>query len=607
MTLRYAYYNDSDPYCGAWLRNLMREGLIPDGEVDGRSVELVQPDDLRGFVQCHFFAGIAGWSLALRLAGWPDDRPVWTGSCPCPPFSAAGKAKACPECHGANPVPCPRRTGHFICCLCGHAWPADERHLWPELWRLIRDGRPPVVFGEQVASADGRTWLASVRASLEILGYAVGAADYCAAGVGAPHIRQRLWFVAERLDDAAGARRDGSLARAEGETRDEARLCLSGAGGGPCLVGDSGGEGLARRSRQPGDDGAERPAAERAGGYAGGLADAPGIRREPCPWDGGVCVSHHGSEAAAVEFGDQGASSRLALADDAERRAAVAGGDLADRGLAGRDEGDRQPGEHRQAGGLADDGGQGRRQIGSDLGGRGEGSRAQGLGERPLHGGPVNGFWADADWIACRDGKYRPVEPGTQQMVDGSADIVGRVRPDAVAQAEQDVDGWASRHSADAGEALRDLWRDLSEEALREREAGGSWGLFEAPVLLAFLRQLTEQGWRFTDALACSRSPSSRIVLRPLRIDREVTCASHRRGLDEQPSRQPSDALRELSQIVARNAERAWCEACRAYAVKGFPLAHGAPARVGRLRAYGNAIVPQVAAEVITAFMECAP
>src|SRR5690606_16537880 len=80
---------------------------------------------------------------------------------------------------------------------------ADARHLWPEFLRLIEDGRPAVVFGEQVASKDGRRWLARVRADLEALDYAVGAADLCAAGVGPPHIRQRLYFVAH----ARGAER----------------------------------------------------------------------------------------------------------------------------------------------------------------------------------------------------------------------------------------------------------------------------------------------------------------------------------------------------------------------------------------------------------------
>jgi DNA (cytosine-5)-methyltransferase 1 len=189
------YYNEIDLLCAEWLRELIKAGHIPPGDVDERDIRDVTPVDVKGYTSCHFFAGISGWPYALRLAGWPDDRPVWTGSCPCPPFSAAGKKKACPECGGCNPVPHVGRTGYFVCCLCGHEWFADERHLWPEMWRLIRDGRPPVFFGEQVASADGRVWLASVRASLEILGYAVGGADLCAAGVGAPHIRQRLWFV----------------------------------------------------------------------------------------------------------------------------------------------------------------------------------------------------------------------------------------------------------------------------------------------------------------------------------------------------------------------------------------------------------------------------
>jgi DNA (cytosine-5)-methyltransferase 1 len=163
------YYNEIDPYAAAWLRNLIDAGHIAAGDVDERSIVDVRADDLRGYTQCHFFAGIGGWSLALRLAGWPDDRSVWTGSCPCQPLSGAGQ-----------------RKGH-----------ADERHLWPAFYRLIAECRPAIVFGEQVASADGREWLAGVRADLEALGYACGAADLCAAGVSAPHPRQRLYCMGD--------------------------------------------------------------------------------------------------------------------------------------------------------------------------------------------------------------------------------------------------------------------------------------------------------------------------------------------------------------------------------------------------------------------------
>jgi len=142
-----AYYNEFEPYAAEWLRKLIKQGLIADGEVDSRSIVDVRPDDLRSFTQCHFFAGIGVWSYALRLAGWPDDRPVWTGSCPCQPFSAAGQGK------GFD----------------------DERHLWPAFHMLINECRPPVVFGEQVASKDGLGWLDAVHADLEASGYAVGA------------------------------------------------------------------------------------------------------------------------------------------------------------------------------------------------------------------------------------------------------------------------------------------------------------------------------------------------------------------------------------------------------------------------------------------------
>ena len=164
-----AFYNEIDPYAAQWLRNLIAAGHIAPGIVDERSIEDIKPVELAGYTQCHFFAGIGVWSRALRLAGWPDDKPVWTGSCPCQPFSAAGKG-----------------VGFD-----------DERHLWPAFHWLISQCRPPVVFGEQVASKDGLQWLDLVQTDLEGSGYASAAADLCAAGVGAPHIRQRLYWVAD--------------------------------------------------------------------------------------------------------------------------------------------------------------------------------------------------------------------------------------------------------------------------------------------------------------------------------------------------------------------------------------------------------------------------
>ncbi len=152
---------------------LVEAGKIPPGDVLCKSITEISPDDCRRYTQCHFFCGIAGWSVALALAEWPDDKPVWTGSCPCQPFSSAGSGK------GAE----------------------DERHLWPAFHSLISQCKPSTVFGEQVASPNGRLWLTAVRSDLEAVGYAVGAVDLCAAGVGAPHIRQRLYWVANANDE----------------------------------------------------------------------------------------------------------------------------------------------------------------------------------------------------------------------------------------------------------------------------------------------------------------------------------------------------------------------------------------------------------------------
>ena len=174
-----AYYNEFEPFAAEWLRRLIAKNLIAPGEVDERSIVDVQPDDIKKYDQCHFFAGIGGWSLALRLAGVPDDRPVWTGSCPCQPFSAAGKQR------GSE----------------------DERHLWPAFFRLIRECKPATVFGEQVAGAAGLAWLDHVCADLEESGYAAAAADLPACSVGAPHRRQRLWWVADSEVDGRREKR----------------------------------------------------------------------------------------------------------------------------------------------------------------------------------------------------------------------------------------------------------------------------------------------------------------------------------------------------------------------------------------------------------------
>ncbi|EME1406884.1 DNA cytosine methyltransferase [Klebsiella pneumoniae] len=275
-----AYYNEIDPFAAQWLRNLIAAGHIAPGEVDERSIEDVTPDDLRGFTQCHFFTGIGVWSHSLRLAGWPDDRPVWTGSCPCQPFSAAGKGDGF----------------------------ADERHLWPHFFHLISERRPQHVFGEQVASGNANTWFDLVQADLEGVGYAFGLVPFTSAGIGAPHIRERAYWVA----NAGSGRYDRRTSAAGQETR---------AGAGIAIGVGIGGLGNANVARLEGLSGNDCPAGREG---ATGPAAAPGFHL------------------------------------------------------------------------------------------------------RTLE---VNGFWRDADWLLCRDGKWRPVEPGTFPLVNGSAARMGRVEP----------------------------------------------------------------------------------------------------------------------------------------------------------------------------------
>ena len=315
------YYNEIDPYAAQWLRNLIAAGHLAKGEVDERSITEIQPDDLFGFNQCHFFAGIGVWGHALRQAGWADDRPVWTGSCPCQPFSAAGKQEGF----------------------------ADERHLWPTWFNLIRECRPAIVLGEQVASALG--WLDLVSTDMESAGYAFGAADLCAAGFGGAHIRQRLYFtgVANRQQP-----------RLEGHAGD----------------GHHGG--------QPRWFNTEQAGSVAASGGAGGLAD--------------------------TQCNGRGAGRNR---DHAEHDRAVADADGSDGGLADAEHHDGRPIQQE------------RRQEGRTVDGR-DCARAGGNGHDRPHA-PMLGRGA-ADWLYCRDDKWRPVEPGTFPLADAATSRVGRLR-----------------------------------------------------------------------------------------------------------------------------------------------------------------------------------
>jgi len=269
-----AYYNEHDPFAAAWLRELIKAGHITDGVVDERDIQDVTPDELAGFNRCHFFAGIGGWEEALRLARWPEDRPVWTGSAPCQPFSAAGQGK------GVD----------------------DERHLWPHFHHLIKVCKPDIIFGEQVDAAIRHGWLDLVQDDLEGEGYAFGAVGIPAAGVGAPHIRSRLFWVADS---------QRTHHRGEIEAADNGR-----------------------------DEEAHRPAS-RLGGHCG----------------------------SPILVGD------------------------------------------------TDSAGPQRRIIGRD-----------GPGKMRSGKTGVGNFWGEADWLWCRDEKYRPVEPGTEPLAYGVPARVGRLR-----------------------------------------------------------------------------------------------------------------------------------------------------------------------------------
>lgn len=384
-----AYYNEIDPFAVQVLRELIGVGAIADGIVDDRSIEAVEPRDLVGFTQCHFFAGFGVWSYALRLAGWRDDRPVWTGSPPCQPFSTAGKKE------GFD----------------------DPRHLWPAWFRLVREFRPVAIFGEQVESAIRAHWLDLVSTDLEGIGYAVGSAVFGSHSVGAPHRRQRLYLVADKrawnsdseretqecgVSEKSGIEPERSRARVGGlSDSDEQRHSP--------LFGEIARDVSSGRQSRGTFDGPQR--SESVSGMADAVDD--GRRR-------GRLAQPEG-EVRSLESARPSASSD-GLGDAALGRFGIGGNSPLPRRLGYPD--------RAIAASLLDDASRERLQgLSWYVDDCPEPRRVDPLsiGSTPAPS-ILGGFWADAEWVECSDGKARPVEPGSFPLAYGSPARVGRLR-----------------------------------------------------------------------------------------------------------------------------------------------------------------------------------
>ena len=492
------YYNEWDRHAAAWLRELIKAGHIPKGVVDERSITEVSPKDLKGFTQCHFFAGIGGWSYALRLAGVPDDFPCWTGSPPCQPFSTAGK-----------------QLGQL-----------DERHLAPTFMRLVDECKPAILFGEQVAAAIGKHWLDDLFLELERQGYACGASVLPACSVGAPHKRDRLFFGA--VNRLANSCRERDHQRSEYPA-------------------------LQRRSKKAKQD--------RMGCGAMRVADTDGKRLQR-KWP--------------------------------------------DSNTQGRDGSDIRPV------GLCD-----------------------GAGDNPTN--PHNSFWGNPDWLGCRDGKFRPVIASFITMVDGLSDSLGCGGYPCLRELSE-VFKLPKGVSAEAfffGCSRKPI-NDEAKKVLRPELHGSPPGRTDKSIEPEKFSQAIFKN--FDGCLyelpegkgedACTPQGREPFKQRPIKLDDLMRELSRQSALAELQQRNyDAQALSALRDACAEKwdvqhsfveVEKAWAsfsEEDKERERLGFnaemwrrvdflPLSTGEDARVGRLRGYGNAIVPQIAAEFIRGFLD---
>jgi DNA (cytosine-5)-methyltransferase 1 len=282
---------------------------------------------LRGFTQCHFFAGIGVWSYALRLAGWPDDRPVWTGSCPCQPFSAAGKG----------------------------AGFADERHLWPAWHHLIRE-------------RDLQSSLVSrLQARTQTLGSTLFKLTWKPWVMPSGRVLSRLRASVLRTSETGllrGRRRrsaDGekNVRTLEGSLREIARK-----------------------------------------GSPQDLSMAACLTGWPTPTARDHFPAHSPEYIAAKKEQGHG----MANLNDLVQLASWPTPQTSDS--TGGGQAKRAMGETRHGSNLND-------------------FALLSVSNQPAR---LTVIWRDADWLLCRDEKWRPVEPGTFPLADGAPARVGRLR-----------------------------------------------------------------------------------------------------------------------------------------------------------------------------------
>jgi DNA (cytosine-5)-methyltransferase 1 len=224
----------------------------------------------------------------------------------------------------------------------------DERHLWPAFQHLIRECKPSVVIGEQVASKDAEPWIDLVHTDMEALGYAFGAIPFPSASVGAPHIRDRLYWC--------GTLANANNAGLEGRVGVPERAVELATGEG-CVVEWMADSDMQHKSAAGNEAGIEL---RRRSSSPSGMDDTQSIRSRFLNTE-----NVRAPDAQVNIFAD-----------------------------AGNSEPDQPQGERLAA----------------------------------LPAGPTNGFWRDVDWLGCRDGKWRPVEPGTFPLAHGASARVVRLR-----------------------------------------------------------------------------------------------------------------------------------------------------------------------------------